>query len=119
MLFFLNLGETDKLKPVDIIGMVNDCTGVRDINIGKIDIMKNFSFFEAEESYTQDILEGLVGSTFKKRKINVEIAEAKKSESKFDSRKGKKKKKYKKDSPDIIFGSQKSKEKRKKNRKNK
>jgi len=115
--FFLNLGETDKLKPVDIIGMVNDCTGVRDIDIGKIDIMKNFSFFEAEESHTQDILDGLIGSMFKKRKINVEIAEAKKSESKFDSRKGKKKNKFKKESPDVVFGSQKSKDKRKKRKK--
>ena len=95
--FFLNLGETDKLKPVDIIGMVNDCSGTHDIDIGKIDIMKNFSFFEAEESFTQDILDGLIGSMFKKRKINVEIAEAKKSDSKFDSRIGKKKDRFKRE----------------------
>ncbi len=77
--------------------MVNDCTGVRDINIGKIDIMKNFSFFEAEESYTQDILDGLIGSTFKKRKINVEIAEAKKGETSFTRGKDKKRDRFKKD----------------------
>lgn len=77
--FFLNLGNLDKLKPTDIIGMVNDFTGNRNIEIGDIDIMKNFSFFEADSDFTELILDGLNGNYYKKRKINVEVAEQKKS----------------------------------------
>lgn len=80
--FFINLGKKDDLKPVDVIGMVKDCTGIRDINIGEIDIRKNFTFFEAEEDYKKEILNGFKGSLFGKRPVNVEIAEKKKPESK-------------------------------------
>ena len=39
--FFLNLGKTDDLKPVNVIGMINDYTNIRDIEIGEIEILKN------------------------------------------------------------------------------
>lgn len=95
--FFLNLGKIDDLNPVDVIGMINDYTNIRNIEIGEIDIMKNFSFFETDEAYKEKILEGFKGKTFKKRKINVEIAEGKKKGSRFDSGKNKKRKSFRKD----------------------
>jgi len=86
--FFINLGKTDNLRPVDIIGMVNDYSNVRDIEIGGIDIMKTFSFFEADKDFTDAILKGFEGQSFKKRKINLEIAEGRKSESRSGSGRG-------------------------------
>lgn len=78
--FFINLGKTDELKPTNIIGMVNDFTNVRNIDIGAIEILKNFSFFEADSNYTKQILKGFEGKSFNKRPISVEVAESKKME---------------------------------------
>lgn len=83
--FFINLGKTDDLKPTNIIGMVNDYTGVRNINIGAIEILKNFSFFEADANYTKQILKGFEGKAFKQRPINVEISEKRKTENRKPS----------------------------------
>ena len=73
--YFLNLGVTDGLKPAQLIGMINDFTGMRDIEIGQIEILKNFSFFEADSNFQNDIINGFKGQKLKKRDINVEIAE--------------------------------------------
>ncbi|MFZ1518012.1 MAG: DEAD/DEAH box helicase [Ignavibacteriaceae bacterium] len=73
--YFLNLGVTDGLKPAQLIGMINDFTGMRDIEIGQIEILKNFSFFEADSNFQDKIMTGFKGQKLKKRDINIEIAE--------------------------------------------
>jgi ATP-dependent RNA helicase DeaD len=73
--FFINLGTTDGLKPAQLIGLINDYTGIRNIDIGEIDIMKNFSFFEADSNYQAEVIEGFKGQRLKKREISVEVAE--------------------------------------------
>ncbi len=77
--FFINLGNMDHISPVDIIGMVNDFTGVRDIEIGEIDIKKSFSFFEVDSKFQETMLSSFNTQTYKKRKINLEISESKPS----------------------------------------
>jgi ATP-dependent RNA helicase DeaD len=96
--FFINLGKTDDLRPVNVIGMINDYTNIRDIEIGEIEILKNFSFFEADKIYTEEILTGFTGKVFKKRKIILEVAEGKKKEGKFNSGRNKKRDSYKRKS---------------------
>jgi ATP-dependent RNA helicase DeaD len=96
--FFINLGKTDDLKPVNVIGMINDYTNIRKIEIGEIEILKNFSFFEADCSFTEKILKGFKGKEFKKRKINVEVSEGKKRVAKSDSGRNKKRDSYKRKS---------------------
>jgi len=78
--------------------MVNDYTNARGIEIGDIDIMQNFSFFEAQKSYAEEILNGFQGKFFYKRKINLEVAEGKKKEAKTDFRRDKKRKSFRKES---------------------
>ncbi|HRP94532.1 MAG TPA: DbpA RNA binding domain-containing protein, partial [Ignavibacteriaceae bacterium] len=73
--YFLNLGVTDGLKPTQLIGMINDFTGMRDIEIGEIEILKNFSFFEADSKFQDEIMQGFKGQKLKKRDINIEVAE--------------------------------------------
>jgi ATP-dependent RNA helicase DeaD len=75
--YFLNLGVTDGLKPTQLIGMINDFTGKKDIEIGQIEILKNFSFFEADSNYQSEIIDGFKGQYLRKREINIEIAEKK------------------------------------------
>jgi ATP-dependent RNA helicase DeaD len=78
--------------------MINDYTNIRDIEIGEIEILKNFSFFEADKLYTDKILKGFEGQVFKKRKINVEVSEAKKRVTRSDSGRNKKRDSYKRKS---------------------
>ncbi|MCF6269360.1 MAG: DEAD/DEAH box helicase [Melioribacteraceae bacterium] len=72
--FFLNLGQMDKIRPVDLIGMVNDFTGIRDIEIGEIDIKKTFSFFEVDSKFKDELLTAFNTQTYKGRKVNLEIS---------------------------------------------
>lgn len=74
--FFINLGKTDDLRPTGVIGLLKDYSGSKDIEIGEIDIKQNFSFFETESEYKDDILKNLNGQDFNGRKISVEIASA-------------------------------------------
>ncbi len=78
--FFINLGSRDGLQPTTVIGMIKDYSQVKSIDIGEIEIMKNFSFFEADGNYTNEILSGFNKQVVKGREINVEVAERKKSD---------------------------------------
>ncbi|MBE9511717.1 MAG: DEAD/DEAH box helicase [Bacteroidetes bacterium] len=87
--FFINIGKKDGVIPVNIIGMINDNTKDRDINIGAIDIKDSFSFFEVGEKYTTKILSSFHDSKFKGRRVRVDVAE----EIKGGRNKGKRRKK--------------------------
>ena len=95
-LFFINLGKKDNLRPVDVIGMIKDYSNIRDIDIGEIDIMKSFTFFETDKLYTEKILKGFKEKEFRKRKINLEVEEGKKQETKSDFERKNKRHSFKK-----------------------
>ena len=73
--FFINIGKKDGVIPVNIIGMINDNTKNRDIEIGAIDIKDSFSFFEVGEKHIANILSSFQNSKFKGRRVRVDIAE--------------------------------------------
>ena len=75
--FFINLGKTHKLEPQNLIGLINEYTRNRNHIIGKIDIMKNFSFFEVEKSAEKEILEGFFDSQWNGYQLTVEISKPK------------------------------------------
>ncbi|PIW69613.1 MAG: DEAD/DEAH box helicase [Ignavibacteriales bacterium CG12_big_fil_rev_8_21_14_0_65_30_8] len=74
---FINLGRTDELEPTTLIGLINDLTKSKDIKVGEIEILKNFSFFEVDKEYTKVLLDSFKDKEFKKRKIILEIASKK------------------------------------------
>ncbi len=76
--FFINLGKTDNLNPATLIGLINDYTNKRNIEIGDIEILKNFSFFETDSNFAELVLNSFQNKTYKKRKVAVEVAAAKK-----------------------------------------
>ena len=77
--FFINIGSKKKLSPAKLIGLINDQTQMRDINIGKIDILDSFSFFEVESKYEEAILNGFSDCKYKGLKVTVELSKEKKS----------------------------------------
>ncbi|AFH48849.1 Superfamily II DNA/RNA helicase [Ignavibacterium album JCM 16511] len=73
--FFINLGQLDELKPKTLIDMINDFTGINNIEIGEIEILKTFSFFEVDSEYADKILFAFKDKYSGKRKISVEVSE--------------------------------------------
>jgi ATP-dependent RNA helicase DeaD len=65
----------DNIRPGDLIGLVNDLSGVRDIEIGEIDIKKSFSFFEIDSEYKDQLLEAFNKASYNGRKINLEVSD--------------------------------------------
>ncbi|MFH1727164.1 MAG: DEAD/DEAH box helicase [Pseudomonadota bacterium] len=84
--FFINVGKKDRISPRDIIGLINDATGIRDIRIGDIKLLETFSFFEADKKYTDIVLVAFKDMVLNKRKISVEIADNKNSHQKNPKR---------------------------------
>ncbi|MDR0733305.1 MAG: DEAD/DEAH box helicase [Dysgonamonadaceae bacterium] len=78
---FVNLGKTDGLHPQAVIGLINDNLPGRKIEIGRIDLMKNFSFFEVRETDRDRVIQNLDGIKAFGRRIAVEAAQASPSES--------------------------------------
>ena len=74
---FINLGKEDKLTSKDLIGLINKKVRVRNVEIGKIELLKNFSFFEVDADYEKDVIKGLNKTPFNGKRISVEPASPK------------------------------------------
>jgi ATP-dependent RNA helicase DeaD len=74
---FINLGKADGFFPEQLIDLVNTNTRGKKIPIGKIDLMKTFSFFEVEAGYADDLIGALSNVKFMDRRVAVEIAQEK------------------------------------------
>ncbi|KXX71585.1 DEAD/DEAH box helicase [Flammeovirga sp. SJP92] len=74
--FFINLGKRDEVSPRDLIDLINK--GVRGdrIDIGRIDLKQNFSFFEVAQGREDDVIKGMGTLEFNGRKIDVEVSNA-------------------------------------------
>ena len=71
---FLNVGKTDGFFATQIIDLINRNTKNMRVNVGRIDLMKNFSFFEVAEEQAKDVIRALNKVNYKGRKIIVELA---------------------------------------------
>ena len=57
------------------MGFVNRCSTGKRIEMGRIDLMSNFSFFEVPEAQTRAVINALQGADFDGRKVNVEVSQ--------------------------------------------
>ncbi|MCI0511686.1 DEAD/DEAH box helicase [candidate division KSB1 bacterium] len=71
--FHINLGQKDRLTPMVLLGLVNKTTRKRNIEVGKIEIQKDFSFFEVDEYFSSAVLSGFFNLNFNRKKVVVEI----------------------------------------------
>jgi ATP-dependent RNA helicase DeaD len=83
--FHINVGKKQGLDPKDIIGILNDTRSLRNIEVGQIDIMNNFSFFEVPNDREQDVIPALDGARYKSQQIEIELAKPKPSSSSSSS----------------------------------
>ena len=88
--FFINLGKKHNLKPQNLIGIINDYTRNKDISIGKIDIMKGFSFFEVPSEHKKEILSNLGKFKWNNFKCGAELSKPREEDRKESRKKIKK-----------------------------
>ena len=69
---FLNMGKSDGFFATQIIDMINRNT--KRVEIGRIDLMQNFSFFEVLEEQADEVIKALNKVRIKGRKVVVELA---------------------------------------------
>ena len=80
--FFINLGKDKNLKTHNLIGLINEYTKKRNIPIGKIDLMRKFSFFEVPSDFEKIILKELKNAVWNGNKIRVEKSQVPKNQPK-------------------------------------
>ena len=72
---FINLGKKDGISPKVFMGFINRVSQGEHIDLGRIDLMQNFSFFEVPEPQTKTVLRVLNGTDFDGRRVNVEVTD--------------------------------------------
>lgn len=70
---FFGLGKRDHIKPNVIIGKINDVTRTKDIEIGHIDLMENFSFVAVDGEKAKFIVDCFADPHLNREGIRVEI----------------------------------------------
>ncbi|MPM62843.1 ATP-dependent RNA helicase DeaD [bioreactor metagenome] len=96
---FINIGKMDGVNPANLMGFINEHVKGK-VPVGRIDLMKNFSFFEIPEELSPKVVKSFKGMYIEDRKLVVEVSRdengAKKEKKQFyESFEGKKKKKNK------------------------
>jgi len=72
---FLNVGKIDGMYAREIIGLLNKNVQGDKVAVGRIDLMKNFSFIEVKQEDLNRVLKGLKhGVTVKGRSVVVDVA---------------------------------------------
>ncbi|WP_299016819.1 DEAD/DEAH box helicase [uncultured Polaribacter sp.] len=79
--FFINIGRKDSLNPGKLIGLINEQNIGDKIEIGAIDILDTFSFFEIDKNFEDKTLEAFAENQpdFDGRSVNVEITKKERS----------------------------------------
>ncbi|WP_066758500.1 DEAD/DEAH box helicase [Crocinitomix algicola] len=70
--FFVGLGRKDGFNHGALLRLLCDNTGISKANIGKIDILEKFSFFDADKNETERILESMKGVDFEGNRMSIE-----------------------------------------------
>ena len=79
--FFINIGRKDSLNPAKLIGLINDQNIGDKIEIGAIDILDTFSFFELDKDFEDKALNAFSSNQpdFDGRLVNIEVTKKERS----------------------------------------
>lgn len=74
--FFFNLGKRDQLRKMDILDIINKATKKSKgrADVGDIEVLDKFSFFEVDKKFKGDILHNLSHMKFKGKNMRAEVA---------------------------------------------
>ncbi len=71
---FINLGMKNDLTPTRLIGLINKTLNSNEADVGAIEIMKKFSFFDIEQGVVDRLVDNLNGSEHEGVKVQLEIS---------------------------------------------
>lgn len=71
---FINIGKMDGVNPGTLMGFINDNVKGK-VPVGRIDLMKNFSFFEVPEELASKVVNTFKGMYVDERKLMVQLAQ--------------------------------------------
>lgn len=72
---FFTVSKVDGFFAKEIIKLINDNVRGGKVNVGRIDLMKSFSFVEVAEEDAQRVIQALDGLRVKGRRLGVEVAD--------------------------------------------
>jgi ATP-dependent RNA helicase DeaD len=72
--FHINLGQKQDLNASHLIGLINELTGTKSIDIGKIEILRKFSFFEIERDYAQKVIDAFEGLIYEDTPVTLQLS---------------------------------------------
>jgi len=72
---YINIGSKVGMNPSHLIGLINEASKRNDIEIGKVDVQRNFSFFEVDKDFDREILKAFENTMYEDISIRVDISE--------------------------------------------
>ncbi|MGE4520687.1 MAG: DEAD/DEAH box helicase [Desulfobacteraceae bacterium] len=76
---FIGAGKLDNLNKGAIIRLVCDKSGIKSNHIKKIDVLREFSFFEVESGYADVVISSMKNVNFDGKKVSVSMSKSKRS----------------------------------------
>ena len=75
--FFFSLGKKNGIGKRTIIDLINKYLSQKSVEIGNIEVLKSFSFFEVDSKYEKDVLRAFKNARYKGQRIGIDIAKKK------------------------------------------
>ena len=71
---FVSVGRKDRIMRQQLIGLINEVTKTRGIEIGRIDIMDNYSFIDIDSGAVKKVLKAFANSNYNPDGVRIEVA---------------------------------------------
>ena len=74
--FYINKGKNQKLDKRELLRLINEQMNDRGLEIGKIDIQNNLSFFEIDARYENQVIRSFQNVTYNGSRVDVNLAKS-------------------------------------------
>lgn len=74
--FYINKGKNQKLDKRELLRLINEQMNDRGLEIGKIDIQNNLSFFEIDARYENELIRSFQNVTYNGSSVDVNLAKS-------------------------------------------
>lgn len=75
--FFFNLGKKNGVSKRTIIDLINQNLPNKSVEIGSIEVLKSFSFFEVDKRFEKEVLKAFKNARYKGQRVGIDIAKGK------------------------------------------
>ena len=75
--FFFNMGKKNGVSKRTVIDLINQNMPGKSVEIGSIEVLKGFSFFEVDKKYEKEIITAFKSATYKGQRVGIELAKGK------------------------------------------